>query len=46
LAYTYMHNIFGHEVIDIFDLKYIGDDEKKAINDETLPQEDKRKKEK
>ncbi len=44
LAYTYMHNIFGHEVIDIFDLKYIGDDEKKAINDETLPQEDKRKK--
>ena len=38
-AYTYMHNIFGHEVIDIFDLKYVGDEVKKELKDETLPQE-------
>lgn len=38
-AYTYMHNIFGHEVIDIFDLKYVGDDMKKELGDETVPSE-------
>lgn len=36
-AYTYMHNIFGHEVIDIFDLKYVGDEVKEELKDETLP---------
>ena len=38
-AYTYMHNIFGHEVIDIFDLKYVGDEIKEELKDETLPQD-------
>ncbi len=44
-AYTYMHNIFGAEVIDIFDLKYVGDDVKKQVADETLPSEPRNKKE-
>ncbi|MBR5337350.1 MAG: hypothetical protein IK152_05145 [Lachnospiraceae bacterium] len=39
IAYTYMHNVFGHEVIDIFDLKYIGDEKSKELKDETVPQE-------
>ena len=33
LSYTYMHNIFGHELIDIFDLKYVEEE----ANSETLP---------
>ena len=28
-----MHNIFGHELIDIFDLKYVEEE----ANSETLP---------
>ena len=43
-AYTYMHNIFGQEVIELFDLKYVGDDVKDTLKAETLPQEPKESK--
>lgn len=38
-AYTYMHNIFGAEVIDIFDLKYVGDEVKDNLKAESIPDE-------
>lgn len=42
--YTFMHQIFGPEVVDIFDLQYLPDEEKKPASDDQKSSEDGKKK--
>ncbi len=37
--YTYMHNIFGPDVIDLFDMKYVPEPKKKSLKMETREDE-------